>query len=135
MSNPLTFLQQDQIQVGDTVGIVRWISVSYGRHYKHPFVEKAVVTKISPKRKSFTINGATFSDRDVTGCIAAYNEVAIAENELAEKYKKCRDLKYKIESAKDKYGYLLLRLDDLDEGDLDKVLDLLTYLEGKYLKA
>ena len=134
MSNPLTFLQQEQIQVGDTVGIVRWISVSWGRYYKHPFVEKAVVTKISPKRKSFTINGTTFSDRDVTNYIVAYDDTTIAENELAEKYKKCSDLKYKIETSKDKSGYLLLRLDKFDEDDMDKILNMLVYLDDKYLK-
>lgn len=135
MSDSLTFLTPDKLQVGDTVGIVHWISVGWSRYYKHPFVTKANIEKISPKRKSFTIGDSTFSDRDISGNIVIYNDIAIAENELALKYKKCSDLKYKLENAKSKFGDRQVALETLNDEDLDKVLDLLNYLENKYLKA
>ena len=132
MSKSLTFLTPDKLQVGDTVGIVSWIATGWSRYYRHPCVEKATVEKISPKRKSFKIGDRTLSDKDIHDRIVVYNDNAMTENELALKYKKCSDLKYKLESSKSKYGNLLITLESLDDEDLDKVRKLLIYLDDKY---
>ena len=77
----------------------------------------------------------TFSDKDIYDRIVVYNDIAMTENELALKYKKCSDLKYKLENSKSKYGNLLITLESLDDEDLDKVMELLNYLDDKYRTA
>lgn len=135
MSKSLTFLSPEELKVGDTVGIVLWIHAGWSRYYRHPCVEKATVEKISAKRKSFKIGDRTFSDKDLYDRIVVYNDIAMTENELALKYKKCSDLKYKLENSKSKYGNLLITLESLDDEDLDKVMELLSYLDDKYRTA
>lgn len=131
--NNLTHLTPEQLNVGDVVGILSAISVGWSSRYRHPLVKKAVVERISPKRQKFVIDGVSFTDKEIYSNIVSYDDVAVKEDELARKYQQCADKKYKLQNAKNKYGNEIITLAKLDDEDLDKVLNLLTYLETKYL--
>lgn len=134
MNSNLILYDLDNLKVGDTVGIIYEITYSWRRVYRHRLVEKCVIERITPKRTKFVLSGnIELSDKEMKTRCVVYNSEAIKENSLAIKFLKCKDNKNKLENSKDKYGYNLFDLSKLDDEDLDKVNNLLTYFCNKYI--
>lgn len=131
--NNLTYIKDTtSLKVGDKVGILKYPTVGW-KDYKHPIVEECTIDRITPKRTKFVVGGKELSEFEVRQRCVVIDEVALEENRIARKFLKCYTKKNKIERAKDNYGHLLCSLHTLDEEDLDRVLNLLTHLENKYL--
>lgn len=129
----MKYLNADDLKIGDKVGITYPVTYGYNRTYKYKIIKEATVTKITPKRTKYVIGGIEFNANEIRNRIVVLDDEAKFSNEMARKYRKCMNLKYALESTKDKFDFLVFRIAKMDDEDLDKVLELFEYLYEKYI--
>lgn len=129
----LTKINLDTLKVGDVVGVPRYISYGWCKHFRDPYVSKETITHITPKRTKFitekgeyTTNGDKQAHKFVE-----YNDEAIRSNKSASLFNKIQSLEYQFELAKRKGKFDLANLSD---DDLAEVESLMNRISSKYIK-
>lgn len=53
----LTFVNINDLKVGDTVGYCRYPEFGWNSHFRYPIIQRKVIERITPKRTKFVLNG------------------------------------------------------------------------------
>ena len=126
----LKVLNKDDLKVGDTVGIVRYVRCGWGSYFRHARVYRAKIIRITPKRTKFETD--KFGVHDKYETFYEYDSNAEKENEIAEQFEKIREGVYAIEDFKSTYGLRSIRDEDIQE--LSDHLKAVTDILKKYKK-
>ena len=105
-------INKDDLKVGDVVGIARGIQCGWGTSFRHVMVYPAKIARINPKRTK--IETDKFGEHDKCETFYKYDDDAIEESKMAEKFRLIQEGVYDIEDFKSKRGLRVIKDEDLD---------------------
>lgn len=102
----LTYVNIDELKLGDTVGQCYYVSFGWGRRFRYPKIEKRVIKRITPKRTKFVLdNDVELDIREAKNLVVLDNE-AQRQSSIAKIFEDLKNIDYKlnVESKRqDKY--------------------------------
>ena len=103
----LTYVNIDELKVGDTVGYCRDVSYSWHKSFRYPIVLRRVIKRITPKRTKFVLDDGIELSVDEAKRLVVINDEASRQSSIARTFNDLQNIEYKIAEARRHSNYVI----------------------------
>lgn len=128
----LTYVNIDELRVGDIVGYCRYVSFSWHRNFRYPIVLRRVIKRITPKRTKFVLDDGIELDVGEAKRLVVINDEASRQSSIARVFSDLQSIEYKIAEAKRHSNYVIE--DKLTDEELVEYHKVMKNIYDKYLE-
>ena len=127
----LTYVNIDDLKIGDTVGFCKYIDYGWNLHFRYPIVTKKIIKRITPKRTKFVLDGDIELDIERAKRLVIFNDVAEQQTKVAKIFNKLKHIQYELNQAERKGNYVIEK--KISDEELVEYCTFLKNMCDKYL--
>ena len=127
----LTYVNIDDLKVGDVVGFCRYPSFGWRRCFRYPIVTNYTIERITPKRTKFVLKGGIeLNEHEARGLVIP-DEESKRQSEVAKTFSDLKNIQNKLDEA-GIHGNHIIEIKLLDE-ELIEYHKMMKSIYDKYL--